>query len=256
MHYTKSRSALHLLDSLKPGKNALLFYDDDSTLEAFLFQYVRAGLQKGETVFYMAGIRTAEEAMRRMEDFGIDCDHYRSNGLLHFTSYDDVFLVDGRFDLLNARRNLFNMVKTSHNGNSIRVATESNWWLLADVFENALDMEVVHETTPHNVSVVCTYSIKDLMKYANIYHLAKLMELHNYTLLATKGSVMLPLQFYSYLGKCIIDVLEDHFDYISVVRRKHSRFISEILLELEMRIGSDMLELERNVEERLVRVLR
>jgi hypothetical protein len=82
------------------------------------------------------------------------------------------------------------------------------------------------------------------------------MELHNYTLLATKGSVMLPLQFYSYLGKCIIDVLEDHFDYISVVRRKHSRFISEILLELEMRIGSDMLELERNVEERLVRVLR
>jgi len=252
----KSRSTLNLLDSLEPSRNALLFYDNNKTLEKFLFDYVKTGLQKGETVLYWAGIRTAEEAEKRMSSYGIDCDHYKRNGMLHFTSYDDMFLVDGRLDLMNCHRNLFNMLKTIHNGNNMRLATESNWWLLADVFENALDAEATHEMIPNNMSVVCSYNIANLMKYVSIYHLAKLMELHNDTLLVTKGSVMLPLEFYSYLGKCILDALEDSFDYITIMRKKHSRFISEVLSELQMRIGSHMIELERNIEEKLMCTLK
>lgn len=253
---TESRNAISLMDSLEPGRNAVLFYDNDKTLERFLFHYIQSGLQKGETVFYWAGIRTVEEAEQRMSCYGIDCDYYKRNGMLHFTSYDDMLLVDGRLDLLNCHRKLFNMVKASHNGDHIRVATESNWWLLADVFENGLDMEATHELLPHTMSVVCSYNIGNLLKYVNIYHLAKLMELHNNTLLVTKGSVMLPVEFYTYLGKCIIDVLQDNFDYITIAKKKHSRFISEVLSELAKRIGSDMIELERNVEEKLIHMLR
>ena len=67
---------------------------------------------------------------------------------------------------------------------------------------------------------------------------------------------MLPVEFYTYLGKCIIDILEDSFDNITIVKKKHSRFISEVLSELAMRIGSDMIELERNVEEKLIHQLK
>ena len=253
---TRSSAAIHLLSSMEAGRNAVLFYDDDKTLDKFLFEYVKTGLQKGETVFYWAGIRTVEEVEQRMLGYGIDCDYYKRNGMLQLTSYDDMFLVDGRLDLSNCHKNLFNMVKAIHNGNTIRLATESNWWILADVFENSLDMEATHEMIPHNMSVVCSYNIADLMKYVSIYHLAKLMELHNDTLLEAKGSTMLPTEFYSYLGKCIIDVLEDNFDYITIVRKKHSRFISEVLSELQMRIGSGMLELQRNVEAELMRKLK
>lgn len=252
---TKSRSAFHL-DSLEPGRNALLFYDNERTLESFLFNYVKVGLQKGETVFYWAGIRTVEEAEQKMATFGIDCDYYKKNGMLHLTTYDEMFLADGRLDILGCHKKLFDMIKAVGNGRTIRLATESNWWLLADLFEHAFDMESGHDLIPHVLSAVCSYNIANLMKYANIYHLAKLMELHNYTVLATGSSVMPPGKFYSYLGKSIISVLEDNFDYLTIVRRKHSRFISEVLLELEMRIGSDMLELERNVEERLLQILK
>ena len=251
---TKSRSAFHL-DSIEPGGNALLFYDNERTLENFLFNYVKAGLQKGETVSYWAGIRTAEEAEQKMASFGIDCDYYKKNGMLHFTTYDEMFLVDGRLDILGCHKKLFDMVKAVGNGRTIRLATESNWWLLADLFEHAFDMEAGHDLAPPVLSAVCSYNIANLMKYANIYHLAKLMELHNYTVLATRSSMMPPGKFYSYLGKSIISVLEDNFDYITIVRRKHSRFISEVLLELEMRIGSDILELETNVEEKLLQIL-
>jgi hypothetical protein len=144
----------------------------------------------------------------------------------------------------------------SVNGSKIRLATESNWWLLADVFENGLDMEATHEMMPQAMSVVCTYNISDLMKYVNVYHLARLMELHNDTVLETKGAVMLPVAFYSYLGKCVLDVLQENFDHITIVRKKHSRFISEVLAELRMRIGSDMLELERDVEDKLAQKLK
>lgn len=252
---TKSRSAFHL-DSLEPGGNALLFYDNERTLERFLFNYVKAGLQKGETVFYWAGIRTAEEAEQKMASFGIDCDYYKKNGMLHFTTYDEMFLVDGRLDISNCRKNIFNMVKAAGKGRTIRLATESNWWVLADLFEHGLDMESGHDLIPHVLSVVCSYNIANLMKYVNIYHLAKLMELHDHTVLATRNSTMPPGMFYSYLGKSIINVLEDNFDYITIVRRKHSRFISEVLQELEMRMGSDMLEVEKNVEAQLLQIIK
>lgn len=251
----ESKSALRLLGSLGGGMNSLLFYDSDKTLDKFLSHYVKTGLQNGGTVIYLTGIRTIDEAEQKLIDAGIDCVHHERNGTLQLMSYDDIFLVDGRIELLNAYRNMLRIVN-NHNGNSTRLATESNWWLLADVFENAIDMEAAHEILPNNMSAVCTYSIKDLMEYANIYHLAKLMELHHKTLLLTKDTVMLPLEFYSYLGKCIISVLENDFDYITIIRKKHSRFISEILLELEMRIGVDMVKLERNVEEKLISMLK
>ena len=250
-----SRRALRLLSSLELGRNALLFYDNDKTMERFLFDYVKTGLQRGENVLYFAGIRSVKEAEKKMSSYGIDCDYYKRNAMLQFTTYDEMFLVGGRLDLSNCHKKLFNMTNGTAGG-KMRLATESNWWLLSDVFENALDMEATHDMLPRVMSVVCSYNIADLMKYVSIYHLARLMELHNDTILETKGSTMLSVEFYSYLGKCILDVLEEDFDYIAIVRKKHSRFISEMLTELQMRIGSDMPELERNVEEKLGHKLR
>ncbi|MGH9922671.1 MAG: MEDS domain-containing protein [Nitrososphaerales archaeon] len=252
---TKSSAAVHLLSSMETGRNAILFYDDDKTLDKFLFEYVKTGLQKGETVYYWTGIRTKEQAEKRMSLYGIDCDHYSRNGTLVFTSYDDMVLADGRLDLQSCHRKLFSMIKTGGKSKA-RLATESNWWLLADVFENGVEMEGTHDMMPQSASVVCTYNIADLMKYVNLYHLAKLMESHHDTLLETRGSTMLPVEFYSYLGKSVLNILEENFDHITLVRKKHSRFISELLAELQMRVGSDMHELQRKVEAILVQKLK
>jgi hypothetical protein len=245
-----------MLESLERGRSLVLFYDTDETLEKLLFHYVRAGLERGERVQYWAGINATSDVEPRMIRYGIDCEYYRKQGMLSITSYDEVFVVDsdGRFDPVEGRRKLLSMA--NGNGNIHRLATESNWWLLSDLFENGIDMEGTHEITPFKGSIICSYNIRNLMKYVNIYHLARLMELHDDTLLVTRGSVMLPFEFYLLLGRCITDVLENSFDYITIVRRKHSRFISEVLQELEMRIGSDMLELERSVEERLEHALK
>ncbi|GEM_PF-2365354 len=252
---TRSSAAVHLLSSMDAGRNALLFYDDDKTLDKFLFEYVKTGLQKGETVYYWTGIRTKEEAEKRMSSYGIDCDHYSRNETLHFTSYDDMVLVDGRLDLQSCHKKLFSMIKNC-NGSKVRLATESNWWLLADVFENGVEMEGMHDMIPQIASVVCTYNIADLIKYVSLYHLAKLTESHYDTLLETRGSTMLPVEFYSYLGKSILNILEENFDYVTIIKKKHSRFISDVLAELQMRIGSDMVDLERKVEAILVQKLK
>ncbi|MGH9879069.1 MAG: hypothetical protein ACRD5H_15685, partial [Nitrososphaerales archaeon] len=196
-----------------------------------------------------------EQVEKRMSSYGIDCDHYSRNGMLRFTSYDDMVLVDGRLDLQSCHKKLFSMIKTGSKS-KVRLATESNWWLLADVFENGLEMEGTHDMIPQVASVVCTYNIADLMNYVNLYHLAKLMESHYDTLLETRGSTMLPVEFYSYLGKCILNILGENFDYVTIVRKKHSRFISEVLAELQMRIGSNMVELERKVEAILAQKLK
>jgi hypothetical protein len=248
---TKSRGAFGLLDSLEPASNALLFYDKERTLQKFLFHYVKAGLDRGEHVHYWAGTRGIGEVEKSMSDYEIDYEGYVRRGMLHFATYDEMLLVDGRLDLLNCHKNLYRMTENGR----VRLATESNWWLLADLFEGCLDMEATHEMLPRNMSIVCTYDIADLLKYVSIYHLAKLMECHNNTLLINNDSIMLSHDFYAYLGRCILDALEDNFNYITIVRKRHPRFISDVLLELEMRIGSRMVELERDVEGKLMQKL-
>ncbi len=249
---------LTLAETLEPGKNAVLFYDSSRLLEKFLLSYVKEGLRKGQPVIYLGGLNKADEIKERMLARGIDAHSLGKEGLLHITTFDDVFLNRGKFDPLRLHSVLFKRaakIRDRYNSRKIRLVSESSWWLLADLFENGLEVEEHHDTAPSYLSLVCAYNVADLMKYVSIYHLARLSELHDSTLLLTKGSLANNIQFYSSLGNCIVQAVEK-FDDSARPRKKHSRFISELLMDLHLKMGSEkMAELEEHVEDRLSRIL-
>lgn len=249
---------LTLAENLEPGKNAVLFYDSNRLLEKFLLSYVKAGLRKRQPVIYLVGLNTEEKIKEKMLAHGIDAHSLGKEGLLHIATYDDVFLNKGRFDPLRLHGVLFKKaakIHDRHNSRSIRLVGESNWWLLADLFEKGLEVEEHYDVAPSYISSVCTYNIADLIKYVSIYHLAKLSELHDSTLLLTKGHLADGTQFYSSLGNCIVQAVEK-FDDSASPKKKHSRFISELLMDLHLKLGTErMAEIEKHVEERLSRTL-
>ncbi len=256
--FVNVEKTLTLAETIEPGKNAVLFYDSSRLLEKFLLSYVEAGLRKRQPVIYLGGLNTEDMIKEKMLAHGIDAHSLGKEGLLHITTHDDVFLNKGRFDPLRLHSILFKKaakIHDRHNGRSIRLVAESNWWLLSDLFEKGLEVEEHFDVAPSYLSSVCTYNIAELIKYVSIYHLARLSELHDSTLLLTKNSLANSTQFYSSLGNCIVQAVEKFDDSVRP-RKKHSRFISELLMDLHLKLGTEkMAELEKHVEERLSRTL-
>ena len=242
---------LTMAGALEAGKNIVLFYDDNSVLEDFLFRYVRAGLKEGQPVIYLAGFHTTNEIRQLMSVNGINPDSPN----LSIMTYDDVFLNDGRFDQFHIHKTLFEKAESLRSrtkSRHVRLATESNWWCLSDLFENGLEMEEQHDLIPSYFSVVCSYNIVDLLKYVSIYHLTKLAELHEHAFLVAKQAQISDTQFRLSLSSVIIESINEIFFEPDLVRNMHCRLTSDLLVKLQSTVeASKMVELEKRVEGKL-----
>ena len=110
---------------------------------------------------------------------GVDVDYHYKRQNLTIQTYDDLCLVNGTLDLQNIHTKLSSITQEITKGDhlcNVRLVTESNWWLWADVFEKGLEAEETHAMLPPNISSICTYRLPDLLEYTRIYHIAKLIE--------------------------------------------------------------------------------
>lgn len=152
-------------------------------MEELLFNHVKAKLAAGDVVFYWSGTKPVSYIEQALFSRGIDVDRFRKNQDLKIVTYDEMFLTNGRLDLHKASSKLTEMVKEISETRNVRLVSESNWWLWADVFESGLQMEETHDKLPKNLSVICSYNVTDLLDYVRIYHMAKLMDLHKHSIL-------------------------------------------------------------------------
>lgn len=200
------------LSFLQPPQEALVLYQDQVELDHILFNHVKSGLDKGDKILYLVGTRSVQEVQNAICSYGIDVDFYSTRRDLTILTYDDMFLVEGMFDIQNFHTKLSAKIreitgKKRNNSNrhcNIRLVTESNWWLWANIFEKGLKVEETHPMVPPNVSSICTYRLQDLLDYVRVYHVAKLIELHRHALLAT--SLDGPLMHRNNLLSCIRDI--------------------------------------------------
>ena len=245
---------LTMAGALESGRNTVLFYDDDRLMQEFLFRYVKAGLKEGQPVIYLAGFHTIREIRRLMLANGIDA--YSHN--LSIMTYDDAFLNDGKFDKFHIQKTLFKKVeqlRSKTKSHHVRLATESNWWFLSDLFENGLDMEEQHAFVPSYLSVVCSYNIVDLLKNVSIYHLTRLVELHEDVLLVARQAQVSGTQFRFSLRSAIMESINELFEQ-DLVRNLPCRLTSDLLVNLQSTVeASKMVELEKRVEGKLVCML-
>lgn len=253
------------LSFLRPSEEALLLYQKDQDLDRILFEHVNSCLRKGDSIIYLTGTRTVDEAKKALFSYGIDVDYhndYNKKGNLAFLTYDDLFLTKGVLDIEKLQSRLSSVMRkvTSQKHNSsVRLVTESNWWIWADVFEEGLKAEETHPAFPSNLSTVCSYRISDLLDYVRVYHIAKLVDLHKHSLWASsleEGPLMHSNELVSYIKAMILSTINDLGLRVAYSHTNHSvNYVSLTELIQSIEGQGEIAELESVIESQLRRTL-
>ncbi|MDH5483456.1 MAG: MEDS domain-containing protein [Candidatus Bathyarchaeota archaeon] len=94
-----SKKVVDFVGNLKPSNHVIFAYDCLEAKHSVLFNYIKVGLENGEMAVYVASENSIEEARKAMERFGINVEKYEKKGALRVLSYEDVYIIDGRFDI-------------------------------------------------------------------------------------------------------------------------------------------------------------
>jgi hypothetical protein len=249
------------LSFLRPSQEALILYRDQVELDHILFEHVKSGLQQEDKAIYVAGTRSTSEVQTALYSCGIDVDDQTRKRNLIILTYDDLCLVNGVLDIQTIHDRLSSITKRitkDYPNRSVRLVTESDWWLLADVFEKAMEIEETHPRLPPNISSICTYRLRDLLDYARIYHLAKLIELHRHALWVSslEGPIMHRNRLLSDINGVILSSIRElELPINNDVSKTNIELHSPSDIVSHIKDQNEVAELESIIERRLRRIL-
>lgn len=87
------------LGSLQPSDHCISFYRTPEEKRATLFNFLKAGLDRGEGAVYVAGDEAPEVILKAMLDYGLDVRGLEKEGLLNVIDYDGWYIVDGKVEI-------------------------------------------------------------------------------------------------------------------------------------------------------------
>jgi len=87
------------LGSLQPSDHCISFYRTPEEKRATLFNFLKAGLDRGEGAVYVAGDDAPEVILKAMLDYGLDVRGLEKEGLLNVIDYDGWYIVDGKVEI-------------------------------------------------------------------------------------------------------------------------------------------------------------
>jgi hypothetical protein len=86
---------LDYVRDLETGSHGVVFYKNPHEKREVLFNFLQAGVQKGEGAVYVAAQETSKQIRRHMEDFGLNVKALERDGVLRIFDYDDWYIIDG-----------------------------------------------------------------------------------------------------------------------------------------------------------------
>ena len=86
---------LDYVRDLETGSHGIVFYKNPHEKHEVLFNFLQAGVQKGEGAVYVAAQETSKQIRKHMEDFGLNVKALERDGVLRIFDYDDWYIIDG-----------------------------------------------------------------------------------------------------------------------------------------------------------------
>ena len=96
---SKICEASEYVRNLEVGNHGIFFYRNPHEKREVLFNFLQAGLEKGEAAVYIAAQETSRQIRRHMEDFGLDVESLDRDGLLQVFDCDEWYMIDGEVDI-------------------------------------------------------------------------------------------------------------------------------------------------------------
>jgi hypothetical protein len=165
-----SEKVLHFVEGLKPRDHVIFVYQSPEAKHNVLFNYLKLGLENGESAAYVASEETPEEIRDAMKRFGIRTEKYEKTGALHVLGYKDIYIVDGKFNL----EAIMSKWKELHNEalekgfKGFRVTGEMSCFFEHDMVEQLVEYErSLHRVLELPMMAICAYNAKALAKAKN-----------------------------------------------------------------------------------------
>jgi hypothetical protein len=159
-----------IVRQLKPTNHVLFLYESSEDKYNVLFNYLKAGLEDGEAVLYIASEESPNRIRDAMKRFGIEVEKNEKAGALHILGYNDFYIIEGKFTIpitMSLINKLYDEALTK-GFKGWRATGE-----MACFFEHNLIQEVVeYEKALHSVFDipiigVCAYNVNMLIRANN-----------------------------------------------------------------------------------------
>ena len=86
---------LDYVRNLETGSHGIVFYKNPHEKRELLFNFLQAGVQKGEGAVYVAAQETSKQIRKHMKDFGFNVKALERDGVLRIFDYDEWYIIDG-----------------------------------------------------------------------------------------------------------------------------------------------------------------
>jgi hypothetical protein len=151
---------LKFVRQMKPRDHVIFFYSRPEDKRRVLFTYLKAGLDSGEAIAYVAGQESPDEIKRAMKRFGIDVDAADRSGALRVIDYRDWYMIDGKFSIPKTKelwKRLYNE-STAKGFKGFRVTGEMAWFFESRMVKELLEYEQsLHRVLELPMTAICAY---------------------------------------------------------------------------------------------------
>ena len=201
---------LDYVRDLKTGDHGIVFYRSPNEKHEVLFNFLQAGIQKGEGAIYVSSQETSKQIRRHMEDFGLNVKALESDGALRILDYDEFYIIDGE---VNAPHTIMLGMRMFEEAMDIGLKGLHTCGEAACFFEHKKEKELVEyelglgKKLDLPVTVLCAYDVN---------HAKSLEEKLFFSLIKAHGSVMSSsfareIDFENFFPTIMEDVLETVF---------------------------------------------
>jgi hypothetical protein len=145
---------------MMPRDHVIFFYTGREDKYYVLFTYLKAGLEKGEAVAYVASQESPDRIRLAMQEYGIDVERYEASGALKVIDYKSWYVVGGGFDpdrTMDSWRKLADESKEK-GFRGLRVTGEMSCFFDYELVEELIEYEnSLHRTLTIPMMAICAY---------------------------------------------------------------------------------------------------
>ena len=149
-----------LVEQLRPMDHVMFLYETQEAKHNVLFNYIEAGLKNREISAYVASEENPDQIRDAMKRFGIDVERHEDKGALRIFSYDEIYIVDGKFSFsatTDRWKSLFDEAQ-SKGFKGLRVAGEMGCFFKHNLLNELAEYEqALHRVFELPMIGICAY---------------------------------------------------------------------------------------------------
>lgn len=155
---------LEFVKNMRVKEHAIVFYSRPEDKHKILLNFVKAGLDRGESVGYAAGGEPPESLREAMRKFGIDVERYESSGCLKIMS--EIHIKDGvaePSEIISRWRMLYN--EAAEMGlKGLRATGETDHFFYKNLVKELIE-EALHRGLDFPMTSLCGYNAEIVAKH-------------------------------------------------------------------------------------------